>query len=124
MPPPTTRARAPLGSVGLVVGATVGAAVQTSGSTSPAVNGPLLAPGIGAQGAAAADLLRVFGAALPAVLASSSREVLGAGPDAAALRDAARRTAGTDGRGDRRGAVSGRRTGGAIALDDPGVRTR
>ena len=58
------------------------------------VNGPLLAPGIGAQGAGAEDLRAVFGAALPAVLASSSREVLGAGPDAAALRRAARVTAG------------------------------
>ena len=44
---------APLGCVGLVVGATVGSAVQDLGSTSPAVNGPLLAPGIGAQGAGA-----------------------------------------------------------------------
>jgi orotidine-5'-phosphate decarboxylase len=84
---------APLGSVGLVVGATVGAAVQELGLDLAGVNGPLLAPGIGAQGAGAADLLRVFGAALPAVLASSSREVLGAGPTASSLREAARRTA-------------------------------
>ncbi len=84
---------APLGSVGLVVGATIGAAVQQLGLDLAGVNGPLLAPGIGAQGAGAADLLRVFGAALPSVLASSSREVLGAGPSASSLRDAARRTA-------------------------------
>ena len=84
---------APLGSVGLVVGATTGSAVQELGLDLAAVNGPLLAPGIGAQGAGAADLLRVFGAALPAVLASSSREVLGAGPSASSLREAARRTA-------------------------------
>ena len=84
---------APLGSVGLVVGATTGSAVQELGLDLAGVNGPLLAPGIGAQGAGAADLLRVFGAALPAVLASSSREVLGAGPSASSLREAARRTA-------------------------------
>jgi orotidine-5'-phosphate decarboxylase len=84
----------PLGSIGLVVGATIGSAVQDLGLDLAGVNGPLLAPGIGAQGAGAADLLRVFGAALPAVLASSSREVLGAGPHASPLREAARRTAG------------------------------
>jgi orotidine-5'-phosphate decarboxylase len=79
----------PLGSVGAVVGATVGAA---GGVHDLAVGGPLLAPGIGAQGATAADLRAVFGPSLPAVLASSSREVLGAGPAAAALRAAAART--------------------------------
>ena len=84
----------PLGSVGLVVGATVGSAVRDLALDLAAVNGPMLAPGIGAQGAGADDLRAVFGAALPAVLASSSREVLGAGPDAAALRRAARDTAG------------------------------
>ena len=42
---------APLGSVGLVVGATIGAAVQELGLDLAGVNGPLLAPGIGAQGA-------------------------------------------------------------------------
>jgi orotidine-5'-phosphate decarboxylase len=78
----------PLGSVGAVVGATV----DDPGYDLAAVNGPLLAPGIGAQGATAADLRRVFGAALPAVLPSSSREVLAAGPTATGLRAAAERT--------------------------------
>ncbi|SDQ46148.1 orotidine-5'-phosphate decarboxylase [Quadrisphaera sp. DSM 44207] len=82
-----------LGPVGLVVGATVGDAPARLGIDLAAVRGPLLAPGVGAQGATAADLARVFGAARPAVLASSSREVLRAGPDPAALRAAARRTA-------------------------------
>ncbi len=77
----------PLGSFGLVVGATVG----ETGCDLSAVNGPLLAPGLGAQGATAADLRVVFGSALPAVLPSYSREVLGAGPDPAALRAAAER---------------------------------
>lgn len=77
----------PLGSVGLVVGATIGA----TGHDLSAVNGPLLAPGLGAQGASAADLRVVFGASLPAVLPTYSREVLAAGPDPAALRGAADR---------------------------------
>ncbi len=77
----------PLGSVGLVVGATIG----ETGHDLSRVNGPLLAPGLGAQGATAADLRVVFGSALPAVLPSYSREVLGAGPDETALRAAADR---------------------------------
>ncbi|MFG2168045.1 orotidine-5'-phosphate decarboxylase [Micromonospora chersina] len=74
----------PLGSFGLVVGATIG----DTGHDLAAVNGPLLAPGLGAQGATAADLRTVFGSSLPSVLPSYSREVLGAGPDQEALRAA------------------------------------
>ncbi|MDG4798499.1 orotidine-5'-phosphate decarboxylase [Micromonospora sp. WMMD1082] len=77
----------PLGSIGAVVGATVG----ETGCDLSAVNGPLLAPGLGAQGATAADLRVVFGSALPNVLPAYSREVLAAGPDPAALRAAADR---------------------------------
>ncbi|MEV6692542.1 orotidine-5'-phosphate decarboxylase [Micromonospora sp. NPDC051196] len=77
----------PLGSIGAVVGATVG----ETGCDLSAMNGPLLAPGLGAQGATAADLRVVFGSSLPAVLPSYSREVLGAGPDPDALRVAADR---------------------------------
>ena len=77
----------PLGSFGAVVGATIGDTGEDF-----AFNGPILAPGYGAQGGTAADLPRIFGAALPAVLPSSSRELLRVGPDAAAMRDAARRT--------------------------------
>ncbi|WP_432496445.1 orotidine-5'-phosphate decarboxylase [Kineococcus gypseus] len=83
----------PVGDVGLVVGATVGGAVGELGIDLAAVNGWLLAPGVGAQGATAEDLRTVFGAARGAVLAASSREVLAAGPDPSALRAAARRTA-------------------------------
>ncbi|GAA3217675.1 orotidine-5'-phosphate decarboxylase [Oerskovia jenensis] len=81
---------APLGSIGLVVGATIGDAARNTGVDLPAVNGPLLAPGVGAQGAGAAELAAVFGDARRQVLASSSRGVLGAGPDAGALLTAAR----------------------------------
>jgi orotidine-5'-phosphate decarboxylase len=82
-----------LGSVGLVVGATVGDAVQDLGIDLAAADGPLLAPGVGAQGATAADLERVFGPARRNVLAASSRSLLAAGPDVTAMRDAARRAA-------------------------------
>jgi orotidine-5'-phosphate decarboxylase len=75
----------PLGSVGAVVGATLAQA-----GADLAVNGPLLAPGIGAQGATPADLPALFGAALPQVLPSVSRDVLRHGPDAGALRNAVR----------------------------------
>jgi orotidine-5'-phosphate decarboxylase len=77
----------PLGSIGAVVGATIG----ETGHDLSAVNGPLLAPGLGAQGATPADLRRVFGPALRTVLPSYSREVLGHGPDVAALQAAAAR---------------------------------
>lgn len=85
-------ARGVLGSVGLVVGATIGDAAEQAG-VDLAVGGPLLAPGVGAQGAGAAELAAVFGAARSHVLASSSRGVLGAGPDTRALLAAARRAA-------------------------------
>lgn len=82
------RGAAPFGSVGAVVGATLAEA-----DADLAVGGPLLAPGIGAQGAAPADLPRVFGAALPQVLPSASRSVLAHGPDIARLRAAAEQLA-------------------------------
>ncbi|MEO7125820.1 MAG: orotidine-5'-phosphate decarboxylase [Nakamurella sp.] len=78
----------PMGSIGLVVGATV----TDVSADLEAVNGPLLAPGIGAQGATAADLKRVFGGALRTVLPTASRSVLTAGPSLDGLRDAAART--------------------------------
>lgn len=77
----------PLGCVGLVIGATVGALdVDLTG-----LNGPILAPGFGAQGGTVDDLRTVFGAARSPVLPSSSRDVLRHGPDQRLLRDAARR---------------------------------
>lgn len=84
-----------LGDVGLVVGATVGDAVVGLGLDLAGANAPLLAPGYGAQGADATDLVKVFGAeAAGNVLPSSSRGVLATGPDVAALREAALREAG------------------------------
>ncbi|QDQ10434.1 orotidine-5'-phosphate decarboxylase [Streptomyces spectabilis] len=80
---------APMGSYGAVVGATLG----DLSSFDLDINGPLLAPGIGAQGATPADLPRVFGAAVRNVVPNVSRGVLRAGPDAGALREAAARFA-------------------------------
>jgi orotidine-5'-phosphate decarboxylase len=73
---------APLGSFGAVVGATIGDA-----GAGLDFNGPILAPGLGAQGGTPADIRRIFGD-LP-VLPSSSRGLLRHGPSVAALRAAA-----------------------------------
>ncbi|NML53613.1 orotidine-5'-phosphate decarboxylase [Streptomyces sp. R302] len=79
----------PMGSFGAVVGATLG----DLSSFDLDINGPLLAPGIGAQGATPADLPAVFGDAVRNVVPNVSRGVLRAGPSASALRDAATRYA-------------------------------
>ena len=73
----------PVGSFGAVVGATIGDTDEDLD-----VNGPLLVPGIGAQGGTVEDVRRIFGPACRHVLPSSSREILGAGPDKASLHDA------------------------------------
>jgi orotidine-5'-phosphate decarboxylase len=92
------RAGARWGPVGVVVGATVGDVRAVAGDLR--VGGPILAPGLGAQGASPADLARVFGPALADVLATTSREVLAAGAGVsgrargAALRAAAEHTLG------------------------------
>jgi len=76
------------GSFGVVVGATLPELdVDLDG-----LGGPILAPGLGAQGGSAADLRRLFGDGR-AVIPTVSRDVLGAGPDPAALRGAADRWA-------------------------------
>ncbi|MBN9177264.1 MAG: orotidine-5'-phosphate decarboxylase [Microbacterium sp.] len=77
-----------LGSVGLVVGATVDR--RAFGLTDIVLAGtPILAPGFGAQGAEPADLARLFGYVASQVVASESRSVLSAGaagPGALATR--------------------------------------
>jgi orotidine-5'-phosphate decarboxylase len=79
----------PIGSFGLVVGATIG----ETGHDLSTVNGPLLAPGLGAQGGTPERLRSIFGESLRNVLPSYSREVLSAGPDVASLQVAAARAA-------------------------------
>jgi orotidine-5'-phosphate decarboxylase len=66
----------PLGSFGAVVGATI-----HGGGHRLDINGPILAPGYGAQGGTIDDLRRIFGTSVRHVLPSTSRELLGAGPD-------------------------------------------
>ncbi|MET0763952.1 MAG: orotidine-5'-phosphate decarboxylase [Blastococcus sp.] len=74
------------GSFGVVVGATLRELdVDLDG-----LGGPILAPGLGAQGGSVADLRRLFGTGR-ALVPTVSRDVLGAGPDPAALRAAADR---------------------------------
>jgi orotidine-5'-phosphate decarboxylase len=76
------------GSFGVVVGATLrDLDVDLDG-----LGGPVLAPGLGAQGGSPADLRRLFGTGR-AVVPTVSREVLSAGPDAGGLRAAADRWA-------------------------------
>ena len=87
-----------LGSIGVVVGATVDRAAF--GLTDIVLAGmPILAPGFGAQGADPADIPRLFGYVASAVIANESRSILSAGPSrlvarieerAALYREAAR----------------------------------
>jgi orotidine-5'-phosphate decarboxylase len=78
----------PLGSIGAVIGATVG----ETGHDLTSINGPILAPGLGPQGASPADLRQVFGTARSLVLPAASREILAAGPDPDRMRAAAVKT--------------------------------
>jgi orotidine-5'-phosphate decarboxylase len=83
------RGAEPLGSIGIVFGATV----TDHGIDLSRLNGPILAPGVGAQGGTADSVRAGFGAAGPAVLPSVSRAVLRHGPDIGALRAAVARQA-------------------------------
>ena len=74
------------GHVGVVAGATIG----RTGVDFSRLNGSILAPGLGAQGGTADDLVAVFGPALDRVLPTTSREVMAAGPEPEALREAVR----------------------------------
>ena len=74
------------GSVGVVVGATARYVPDLR-----SLGGPVLVPGIGAQGGRPGRLAGLGGARPGQLLPAVSREVLGAGPDVAALRAAAER---------------------------------
>ncbi|MFT3969719.1 MAG: orotidine-5'-phosphate decarboxylase [Micropruina sp.] len=73
-------------AIGLVVGGTH----SDLGCDVSSFNGSILVPGIGFQGGRIDDLPALFGDALRHVLPAVSRDVLGAGPDAAALADRVR----------------------------------
>ncbi|MEU7629435.1 orotidine-5'-phosphate decarboxylase [Nocardia sp. NPDC049220] len=75
-------ADAEFGSVGVVVGATLTAAPELSG-----LNGPILMPGVGAQGGGPETIRALVPESmLRAVVPNVSREVLRAGPSVPALR--------------------------------------
>lgn len=76
--------RVPMGPFGAVVGTTIAPTAEDL-----AINGPILAPGLGAQGGTVEDVVRLFGPVAANVLPSTSRGVLAAGPDVGALRDSA-----------------------------------
>ncbi|TJZ78274.1 orotidine-5'-phosphate decarboxylase [Rhodococcus oryzae] len=73
-------------TVGLVVGATRGHGLDLS-----EFSGPILAPGLGAQGATVADLAEIFRDSRELLLPNTSRDVLRHGPSVSALREAAER---------------------------------
>ncbi|MHA0287007.1 orotidine-5'-phosphate decarboxylase [Mycobacterium sp. C3-094] len=74
------------GSIGVVVGATVADPPDVS-----ALGGPVLVPGVGAQGGRPDALAGLGGARPGQLLPAVSREVLRAGPDCVAVRAAAER---------------------------------
>ena len=78
----------PLGSVGVVIGATAGGTGHQLGR----LNAPVLVPGLGAQGAVAADLATMFEGLNGLVLPAYAREILARGPTAAGVRQAAERS--------------------------------
>ena len=75
-----------MGSVGVVVGATLAEVPDLS-----ALGGPVLVPGVGAQGGRPEALAGLGGAGRGQLLPAVSREVLRAGPDVAAVRAAGER---------------------------------
>lgn len=77
------------GSVGLVVGATVGDAFMRLGLAEALTSAPILAPGFGAQGGGPAQIPEVFGESAGRTLVSLSRGLLAEGPDPQQLRRAA-----------------------------------
>ncbi|MGO1182077.1 MAG: orotidine-5'-phosphate decarboxylase [Micrococcaceae bacterium] len=77
---------AALGTVGLVVGATIADTARRLNIDLASSGAALLAPGYGAQGATAAAMRAGFDAAWPQVLVNSSRGILAAGPNIDALR--------------------------------------
>jgi orotidine-5'-phosphate decarboxylase len=75
-----------VGSIGAVVGATL----QPSSFALADLGGPLLAPGVGAQGGTAQAVGKLFAGCRPGtILPNVSRSVLAAGPSVDALRAAA-----------------------------------
>lgn len=76
----------PFGHVGVVVGATVGSAIGDLGLDLAGSRAPVLAPGVGAQGATAADLATTFAGSTGRLLVPVSRGVLAGPPGEKSLR--------------------------------------
>jgi orotidine-5'-phosphate decarboxylase len=72
-----------LGSIGLVIGATLDLARWGIDTTAPVSRNasPILAPGFGHQGARIHNIRSIFGTLATSVIVSESRGVLSAGPD-------------------------------------------
>jgi len=79
------RLRGELGPLGVVLGATNRLA-DFGVDVAAAPHTPILAPGFGAQGARLGELRRIYGEAASRVVASVSRDALGAGPAGLAAR--------------------------------------
>lgn len=77
----------PCGDVGLVIGATLPVPAAQLGIDLPASGAPVLAPGVGAQGATPDDVARTFAGLTDRLLVPISRGVLAAGPGQDALRE-------------------------------------
>lgn len=76
------------GNIGVVVGATLASPPDLSG-----LNGPVLMPGVGAQGGSAEDVARIARGVEKLAFPNISRAVLSAGPEVADLRKAAQAAA-------------------------------
>lgn len=77
-----------MGSVGLIIGATIGQWIDDSGVDPAKFTGPILSPGYGWQGAEAKDLRTVFKGTKGNVLVTVSRFIAAYGPDIASLSQA------------------------------------
>ena len=77
-----------MGSVGLIIGATIGQWIADSGVDPAKFTGPILSPGYGWQGAEAKDLKTVFKGTKGNVLVTVSRFIAAHGPDISALAQA------------------------------------
>lgn len=76
------------GDIGVVVGATLSTPPELS-----ELNGPVLLPGVGAQGATAADVAKITQSAPQLGFPNVSRAILNAGPQVADLQKAVQETA-------------------------------
>ncbi|MDY3127400.1 MAG: orotidine-5'-phosphate decarboxylase [Corynebacterium sp.] len=79
----SSTSKGPYGDIGVVVGATLRNPPELA-----QLHGPVLLPGVGAQGATAADVLRITASAPELGFANISRAVLSQGPNVAAMKQA------------------------------------